>query len=112
MLAFQVLNLQSLGLNQRVDEYSLPIFLISCLICSTFVPNVYAATITAQSCSQANVQAALNSASRGDTVTIPAGDCTWSGTVSFTKALTIQGAGKSSTIHQKQYWCANWYYVP
>ena len=57
-----------------------------------------AATVAADSCSRTDVQAALTAASRGDTVTIPAGDCTWSATVTYTKALIIKGAGVGSTI--------------
>jgi hypothetical protein len=53
-----------------------------------------AATITASSCSQSAVQAAINSANDGDTVTVPAGTCTWSAAVSITnKTITLQGAG-------------------
>ena len=53
-----------------------------------------AATINAASCSSSDVQAAINSASNGDTVAVPAGNCTWTTTVSFTgKGLTLQGAG-------------------
>src|SRR5208337_2610859 len=39
--------------------------------------------ITAASCSQANVQTAMNSANDGDTVIVPAGTCTWSGGPTF-----------------------------
>jgi hypothetical protein len=71
---------------------------MACLIFGTVVSNVRAATITAKSCSLTDVRAAVEAASRGDTVTVPAGDCTWNGTVSFNKAITIQGAGKASTF--------------
>lgn len=47
---------------------------------------------------QASVQECLTNASRGDTVNISAGDVTWTSTVSFTKALSIIGAGKANTI--------------
>jgi hypothetical protein len=47
---------------------------------------------------QASVQECLTNASRGDTVNILAGDVTWDSTVSFTKALSIIGAGKANTI--------------
>lgn len=47
---------------------------------------------------QASVQSCLTAASRGDTVNILAGDVTWDSTVSFTKALSIIGAGKANTI--------------
>ena len=45
-----------------------------------------AQTIHAASCSQANVQTAINSASDGDTVDIPSG-----GTCTYTSAVTISG---------------------
>lgn len=55
-----------------------------------------AATIAASSCSSANVQTAINSASAGDTVTLP-GPCsaTWSSTVSIpsSKGITLDGKG-------------------
>lgn len=38
-------------------------------------------TINAASCSQANIQSAVNSARDGDALTIPAGNCTWSSSV-------------------------------
>ncbi len=53
-----------------------------------------AATINAASCSSSDVQTAINSASTGDTVAVPAGSCTWTTTVSFiSKGITLQGAG-------------------
>jgi hypothetical protein len=55
-----------------------------------------ASTINAASCSASSVQNALNSASTGDTVTVPAGNCSWSG-VSVNKAVVLQGAGIGST---------------
>ena len=99
MFAFSFFALQrALSKSRLVMGFHLLTLLLAFLICGTVAPNVYAETITARSCSQANVQDALNSANRGDTVTIPAGDCTWSSTVTFNKALTIQGAGKANTI--------------
>lgn len=72
---------------------------------------VQAATVNSASCSQADVQAAVESAGEGDTVFIPAGICTWTAGVSLgrqlnwtppvqieSKALTIAGAGIDSTI--------------
>lgn len=56
-------------------------------------------TITAASCNDSDVQAAVNSASDGDTVAIPAGTCTWLTGVSWTdKKISVIGAGASSTI--------------
>jgi hypothetical protein len=50
----------------------------------------------AASCSQNDVNNAINSASSGDTVTVPAGNCSWSG-LSVAKAITLQGAGVGQT---------------
>jgi len=66
----------------------------------------YADTHTADSCSQAHVQAAIDAAARGDTVSIPAGSCTWSTNYTYetnyvyygvktTKAIKIVGAGST-----------------
>src|SRR4051812_46667052 len=63
-----------------------------------------AATYTAASCSQSDVQAAINNeiahAADGDVISIPAGTCTWTGTTpvsaSFKTSVTIQGAGAIS----------------
>jgi hypothetical protein len=72
--------------------------LLAIIICILLPFQSIAATVAADSCSRTDVQAALTAASRGDTVTIPAGDCTWSATVTYTKALIIKGAGAGSTI--------------
>jgi hypothetical protein len=61
-------------------------------------------TYKAASCSQTDVQAAINNeiahATDGDIITIPAGTCAWTGSTSvggnFTKSVTIQGAGAIS----------------
>jgi hypothetical protein len=55
-----------------------------------------AATVAAASCTQANVSTAITSAATGDTVTVPAGTCTWTG-FTIAKAITLQGAGTGST---------------
>lgn len=58
-----------------------------------------AATRTASSCSSSAVQTAINSSSSGDTVLVPAGNCTWSSTVVIPagKDITLLGAGIDST---------------
>lgn len=67
--------------------------LVACLglLASTLVGGV----VTAVSCSGADVQAAINSATNGDTVFVPSGSCTWTTAVSIpnTKGITLQGAG-------------------
>jgi hypothetical protein len=57
-----------------------------------------AATINAASCSYNDVSSAINSAQRGDTVLVPAGNCTWNSTLTITKGITLQGAGVDKTI--------------
>lgn len=69
-----------------------------------------AATITAPSCGQADVQAAVDQAQDGDTVQLPEGECTWSAPVAIGtitswqpltyagKRITFQGAGIDRTI--------------
>jgi hypothetical protein len=57
------------------------------------------ADIEAPSCSSADVQAAVDVAVDGDRVLVPACETTWSTTVRLiNKAITLQGAGLSSTI--------------
>jgi hypothetical protein len=55
-----------------------------------------AGTYPAASCSLSAVQSAINAASPGDTVTVPAGSCSWSG-LSLNKAIHLQGAGEGQT---------------
>ena len=59
-----------------------------------------AATIRASSCSQAHVETAIFSAATGDTVVMPAGNCTWSTivTIPSNKKITLLGAGMESTV--------------
>jgi peptidoglycan hydrolase-like protein with peptidoglycan-binding domain len=59
-------------------------------------PVVSGSIVTAASCSQSDVQAAINAASTGSTVNVPAGNCTWSTSANVTKALSIIGAGSGS----------------
>ncbi len=58
----------------------------------------YAATITASSCSYAHVSAAVNAASSGDTINVPAGTCTWTTpiTIPVGKTIKLIGAGPST----------------
>src|SRR5688572_18992751 len=62
-----------------------------------FVPRLEAATVTAASCSYSHVQSAVNAASHGDTVNIPAGNCTWTSKLLVTVGITLQGAGMDRT---------------
>ena len=54
-----------------------------------------AKTVNAASCNVSDVQAAINSATNGDTVVIPNGSCTWSSGIALTKQITLMGASVS-----------------
>jgi hypothetical protein len=56
-----------------------------------------AATVNASSCSFSAVSSAVSSAAPGDTVVIPAGTCSWTGTLAISKGLTLAGAGSGAT---------------
>jgi len=60
----------------------------------------HANIINAKSCSQPDVQAAIDSASSGDSVVVPSGSCEWAKniTISNSKKILFSGAGKNSTI--------------
>lgn len=68
-------------------------------ICAINQP-LRADTINATSCSQSDVQSAINSASSGDTVAVPSGSCTWS-RLTINKAVHVRGAGPDSTTIRK-----------
>ena len=55
--------------------------------------------VNALSCQLSAVQTAVNSAVDGNTVVVPAGNCTWSSGLGVSnKSITLQGAGVGSTI--------------
>ena len=55
-------------------------------------------TINAASCELTDVTRAVDLASDGATVVIPPGTCTWSATLTVTKAITLQGQGIGMTV--------------
>jgi hypothetical protein len=61
-------------------------------------PAADAATHTAASCNASAVQSAINNASNGDTVQIPAGTCTWNSQLTITKGIQLLGAGVDVTV--------------
>jgi len=73
------------------------IFLVVGLL--VFIKGVSAATINALSCSQADVQTAIDSADSEDSVNIPSGTCTWSTGISIpdSKDIMLKGAGASES---------------
>lgn len=58
-----------------------------------------AQTVPAASCNTSDVKAAINMATEGETVTIPAGICSWTSGVTISgKGIAIQGAGSGRII--------------
>jgi len=76
------------------------------MLFATSLQTLASGTIIARSCSQTDVQAAINSAVSGDIVIIPAGSCTWTSPYTWkasvsipnTKKITLRGMGTDSTI--------------
>lgn len=62
-----------------------------------------AATITARSCNQPDVQNAIQQAADGDTVLVPAGNSVWTNGVSISKTLILKGAGTGRTLITDDY---------
>lgn len=60
------------------------------------IPCASAATLSAPTCSRADVLAKLASASPGDTLLVPAGSCNWSGGISIS-GVQLVGAGSSTS---------------
>jgi hypothetical protein len=60
--------------------------------------NLSAQTVAANSCSYTDVQSAVNAAARGATVTVPAGNCSWSSPLTLTKGIKLQGSGAGKTV--------------
>lgn len=83
-------------MRKAIVQFALVVMIISMV----WISGVRAATIIANSCSQIHVQAAINSASTGDVVVVPQGECTWSTKVSIpnNKKIILIGAGIESTV--------------
>lgn len=76
-----------------------PVTLIIAFLSPALLGKAYGATIDALSCEQSAVQTAINSASSGDTVRVPAGSCFWSSiSIPNEKRIVLQGAGRTSSI--------------
>lgn len=74
-------------------------FLLLASLIAIFGPISRAQTINAASCNAADVQSAINAATEGQTVDIPAGTCTWASGVSISgKGIVLQGAGAGRVI--------------
>jgi len=74
------------------------VMLFGCILCALFLGVAQAKTVSAASCSQSDVQAAINATNSGDTVAVPKGTCTWSSTVTISSSHQITMDGGGSTI--------------
>jgi hypothetical protein len=72
--------------------------LLAIALLSICVGASFADTHPASTCSRTDVGNAVNAASSGDTVTVPAGNCTWTTPLIITKGITLQGAGTGQTF--------------
>ena len=83
----------------RTRQVTLAIMSLALICISLSAGTLWAATITATSCSRIDVETAVNSAANGDTVLIPSGTCAWTTNLTIdSKYLTLQGAGSGLTI--------------
>lgn len=89
------INSQSIRIMIRLITLSVSMLFLCNFIC---VSNANTATINASSCSYSDVQAAINSASNGDTVIVPSGTCTWTVDFELSKGITLLGQGIDQTI--------------
>ncbi|HEY8037325.1 MAG TPA: hypothetical protein VIF37_17225 [Methylobacter sp.] len=62
------------------------------------IAETHAANVSAASCSYSDVSSAVTSAAVGDTITVPAGSCTWSSTLNINKGISLIGAGVGKTV--------------
>lgn len=75
------------------------LLLACCVITNDKIQVVHAATHAATTCGSSDVASAISASSNGDTVTIPAGSCTWTSGVTISgKGLTITGAGSGRIV--------------
>jgi hypothetical protein len=75
------------------------VFIVLALVL-LWISSAAAATHYSPTCSQSDVQAAIDKAATGDVIILPQGSCTWATTVTVpsTKTLTLAGAGMDKTI--------------
>jgi hypothetical protein len=70
--------------------------LLAVLFGTSFAVSTQAATRTAATCNAGDVQTAINAATSGDTVVIPAGTCTWTVQVSWTAPANVILEGQTT----------------
>ena len=77
-------------------RHAVQLRVITLVAALTFATFSRAATVAVSSCSQSEVQAAINSATEGDVVSVPAGNCSWS-SLNLAKGIHLMGAGSGAT---------------
>lgn len=89
---------EPLNMNLTRISFKTISFLVLFLVILGLPKSSQATTRAAASCAYADILAAYASASAGDTVSIPAGTCTWGATdhLNITKQISIIGAGTTS----------------
>ena len=87
---------------QNHKSLFLNLFAIAILFFGIFclAKSSWAATVNANSCSQDDVQTAIDSANPEDTVTVPAcpSGVVWNSSVTIDKGITLKGAGVGQTV--------------
>src|SRR5262245_35715133 len=74
-------------------------FLIVIILASCVFPlTAQANTRTATTCDDKAVQSAVVSAGDGDTVVVPAGNCSWHSGVTVRSGIILKGAGAGTTV--------------
>jgi hypothetical protein len=87
------------GNRDGVRRVTITVMILALICISLSAGTLWAATITAASCSRNDVGDAVESALDGDTVLIPAGNCTWTTNLTINnKRLILQGAGINQTV--------------
>lgn len=83
----------------KMNNKVMAVLVVCLFVCFTSVKRSVAATINALSCSQSHVVNAINAASLGDTIIVPAGNCTWTiGVAVSGKTLIGAGDGTNGTV--------------
>jgi hypothetical protein len=85
-------------IDMQKSKYNTCKLLIAIVLVSTSWSDASGTTWYPADPSVASVQTAINSASDGDTVIVPAGSATWTTTVACRKGIAITGAGIGQTV--------------
>lgn len=70
-----------------------------------------AAMINASSCSSDDVSSAIASASARDTISVPAGNCTWASAITLGNKIQLIGAGETGETWNTDITCSSGYCI-